>query len=155
MITIHPGRLSVLVLAVILAAGGWAAAQPAAPALLQPTNDASVQVPLTIAWSATLDPSEISGGYNWLERRRRRLDIYDSDRRLGEFFNAPQGGPDHFGVAVHDEHATHHEDVVAGARQQRIRIARCLVFGATRRGQELTCETTGTITACPTADQSP
>jgi hypothetical protein len=28
-------------------------------------NAASVQVPLTISWSATLSPSEISGGYNW------------------------------------------------------------------------------------------
>jgi hypothetical protein len=62
---IRLARLLVLAWAVNLAAGGWAAAQPAAPALLQPLNAASVQVPLTISWSATLSPGEISGGYNW------------------------------------------------------------------------------------------
>ncbi len=62
----HPARLPVVVLVVCLVAAGRAAAQtPAAPSPLQPANGASVQVPLTISWSSTLNPSEISGGHNW------------------------------------------------------------------------------------------
>jgi len=47
------------------AAAGPAAAQPAVPAPLAPASGASVQVPLTISWSAVLDPGAINGGYNW------------------------------------------------------------------------------------------
>jgi hypothetical protein len=59
-------RQCLFVCVVGVAFAGRAAAQtPAAPAPLQPANGASVQVPLTISWSETLNPSEISGGYNW------------------------------------------------------------------------------------------
>ena len=58
--------LSSFVFLVVVTAGGRAAAQtPAAPTLLGPANSASVEVPLTISWSATLNPSAINGGYNW------------------------------------------------------------------------------------------
>ena len=59
-------RLSAIVLIACLLVAGKAAAQtPSAPNLLQPATGAAVQVPLTISWSATLNPSETSGGYNW------------------------------------------------------------------------------------------
>jgi hypothetical protein len=40
---------------------------PAAPALLSPSNGASVTSPVTLSWSAVLDPNPASqnGGYNW------------------------------------------------------------------------------------------
>ena len=40
---------------------------PAAPALLSPANGASVTSPLTLSWSAVIDPNPASqnGGYNW------------------------------------------------------------------------------------------
>src|SRR5688572_7275407 len=68
LMTIRPALalLSSFVFFVVVTAGGRAAAQtPAAPTLLGPANSASVVVPLTISWSATLNPSEINGGYNW------------------------------------------------------------------------------------------
>ena len=59
---------SALLSAVVLG-GTWAAspaaAQPAAPAPLAPAAGAGVQVPLSLRWSAVLDPSAINGGYNW------------------------------------------------------------------------------------------
>jgi hypothetical protein len=62
----HPARLSVLALVLGLVISGRAIAQtPAAPSLLAPSNAASLQVPLTISWSATLTGNETSGGYNW------------------------------------------------------------------------------------------
>ena len=62
----HSARLLAVLLVVCLVAAGRAAAQtPAAPSPLQPANGASVQVPLTISWSSTLNPSETSGGHNW------------------------------------------------------------------------------------------
>ena len=68
LMTLRPALtlLSSFVFLVVVTAGGRAAAQtPAAPTLLGPANSASVQVPLTISWSSTLNPSETSGGYNW------------------------------------------------------------------------------------------
>jgi hypothetical protein len=63
---IHLTRLCTLVCLIVVAAPGRVAAQtPATPSLLQPANGASVTVPSTISWSATLNPSETSGGYNW------------------------------------------------------------------------------------------
>lgn len=41
------------------------ASGPAAPTPLAPANAAGVTVPLTLSWSATLDPSSLNGGYNW------------------------------------------------------------------------------------------
>ena len=62
----HLTRLCTFVCVIAVVAAGRAAAQtPAAPSLLQPSTGASVTVPLTISWSSTLNPSEISGGYNW------------------------------------------------------------------------------------------
>ena len=61
-----PARLPVVVFIACLVVAGRAAAQtPAAPTLLGPANGASVQVPFTISWSATLNPGAINGGYNW------------------------------------------------------------------------------------------
>jgi len=48
----------------VVAGGRTAAAAPPAPAPLAPADGASVQVPLTIAWSTVTDPSGILG-YNW------------------------------------------------------------------------------------------
>lgn len=38
---------------------------PAAPAPLSPADGASVTTPLTLTWSAVLDPASVNGGYNW------------------------------------------------------------------------------------------
>ena len=57
--------LLTFVLLSVGAAAGPAAAQPAVPAPLAPASGASVPVPLTISWSAVLDPGAINGGYNW------------------------------------------------------------------------------------------
>jgi hypothetical protein len=40
---------------------------PAAPTLLAPASGASVTTPVTLSWSATIDPNPPSfhGGYNW------------------------------------------------------------------------------------------
>jgi hypothetical protein len=46
-------------------AGPAAAQAPATPAPQTPANGANVQVPFAISWSATLAPSQMSGGYNW------------------------------------------------------------------------------------------
>jgi hypothetical protein len=54
--------LSFLVLSV--AGGGRAAAAPPAPIPLAPANNATVQVPFAISWSAVSDPSGIVA-YNW------------------------------------------------------------------------------------------
>jgi hypothetical protein len=58
-----PGWL--LLLSLLALASPAAAQAPATPALQAPANGASVQVPFAISWSATLDPSQVSGGYNW------------------------------------------------------------------------------------------
>ncbi len=42
-----------------------AVAPPAAPTPLSPADGASVTTPFTIAWSATIDPTALNGGYNW------------------------------------------------------------------------------------------
>jgi len=55
---------AVLVVVLLVGAVGPIAA-PAVPALLGPSNGASVTVPLRISWSATLNPSVVNGGYNW------------------------------------------------------------------------------------------
>ncbi|PYR49161.1 MAG: hypothetical protein DMF95_12720 [Acidobacteria bacterium] len=54
--------LSVLVLSV--AGGGRAAAAPPAPTPLAPANNATVQIPFAISWSAVSDPAGIVA-YNW------------------------------------------------------------------------------------------
>jgi hypothetical protein len=41
------------------------AAVPGAPTPSGPPNGASVTVPFTISWSATLSPTEVNAGYNW------------------------------------------------------------------------------------------
>ena len=41
------------------------AAQPAAPAPLGPANGGNVTVPFNMTWSSTLNPANVSGGYNW------------------------------------------------------------------------------------------
>ena len=41
------------------------AAQPAAPAPLGPPNGGNVTVPFNMTWSSTLNPANVSGGYNW------------------------------------------------------------------------------------------
>jgi hypothetical protein len=52
--------------ALLLSAADHALAQtPAVPTPVEPANGASVQVPFTISWSATLDPTLVNGGYNW------------------------------------------------------------------------------------------
>ncbi|AHG92457.1 hypothetical protein J421_4922 (plasmid) [Gemmatirosa kalamazoonensis] len=38
---------------------------PAAPTPLSPADGAGVTAPLTISWSATIDPAATNGGYNW------------------------------------------------------------------------------------------
>jgi hypothetical protein len=57
--------LIALQVAIMLTMAANPAAIPAVPALLSPSDGASVVVPFTISWSATLNPSELNGGYNW------------------------------------------------------------------------------------------
>ena len=42
-----------------------AAAAPAAPSPLAPAEGASVTAPVTLSWTATIDPTATNGGYNW------------------------------------------------------------------------------------------
>src|SRR5439155_20648629 len=53
--------LSVVVLSV--AGGGRAAAAPPAPTPLAPANNATVQIPFVISWSAVSDPAGIVAYY--------------------------------------------------------------------------------------------
>lgn len=50
-------------------------AAPAAPTPLGPANGASVGVPFTISWSATLNPGEINAGYNWQVSRSSSFSV--------------------------------------------------------------------------------
>ena len=54
--------LQTLIVLSLTVAGG---AAPVAPTLLGPANGATVDVPLRISWSATLNAGEINAGYNW------------------------------------------------------------------------------------------
>jgi hypothetical protein len=49
----------------VLSVATQLAAAPAVPTPLSPSNGATVTVPFTISWSATLNPGEINAGYNW------------------------------------------------------------------------------------------
>ncbi|MEA2462627.1 MAG: hypothetical protein QOJ98_374, partial [Acidobacteriota bacterium] len=57
--------VSALPIAIMLRFAANPAAAPASPALLGPSNGASVGVPFQISWSATLSPNAINAGYNW------------------------------------------------------------------------------------------
>ena len=61
-----PAIAAVALCVFLVASGSRAAAQtPATPAPSAPANGSAVNVPFTISWTATLDPSLVNGGYNW------------------------------------------------------------------------------------------